>query len=143
MVRHLRVAVGLFLLSATAVQAQDITVESAWSPPTPGLTPVAAGYMTLTNTGTTDDQLISVSARIAKRVELHKTIIDGDRASMQKQESVALPAGATVSFEPGGLHIMFMGLEKPLQEGEHYTLTLQFEQAGSIDIDVTVRAHAE
>ena len=96
------------------------------------------GYLTMTNSGTSDDALIGVLADFP-RVELHTTEFEGDIARMVHVDTIPVPAGETVTLEPGGLHVMFMGLQgNPLTEGDQINATLVFEQAGEVPVTFDV-----
>ena len=99
-----------------------------------------AGYLTITNTGDTDDRLIRVDAGFP-RVMIHETRTENGVATMVHLDGVDLPAGDTVAFAPGGKHIMFMGLAgDPLETGETFAATLTFEKAGTVEITFNVTA---
>jgi periplasmic copper chaperone A len=115
-----------------------IRIVDPWARATAGMATVGAAYMTLENTGATDDRLIEATSPVAAKTELHTHIVDGDIMRMRAVESMELPAGETVELQPGGLHIMLIGLSAPLQMGEHFPLTLTFAEAGAITIDVEV-----
>ena len=86
-----------------------------------------------------EDMLISVQTEIAMAVEMHLSQMAGDHMSMHRQEQVTVPAGETVVFSPGGLHIMLVGLQRDLKPGETFDVKLQFEQAGEKTITVSVK----
>jgi len=85
------------------------------------------------------DVLLSAASDVAEAVELHRTVMDGDVMQMQMQENVPVPAGEDLAFEPGGLHVMLIGLRQDLDPGDSFSLTLAFEQAGEITLQVEVR----
>ena len=96
--------------------------------------------MVLENTGGTDDRLVSASAPIAARVELHTHLDDGNGV-MQMREvegGFAVPAGGRHVLARGGDHVMFMGLTQGLTDGMRVPLTLVFENAGEITVQVPV-----
>ncbi len=99
-----------------------------------------AGYMTVTNNGDTADRIIRAEADFP-RVMLHETTITDGVATMTHLEGVEIPAGATITFEPGGKHVMFMGLNgDPFEVGEEINVKLVFENAGEIDVLFEVEA---
>lgn len=103
----------------------------------------AAGYFSVTNGGDTADSLIAIRSDFPK-TEVHSSETDASGvARMEAVPSVDIPAGATVTLRPGGLHVMFMGLQKPLAVGEHVTATLVFRQAGEIPVDFHVQARGK
>lgn len=71
---------------------------------------------------------------------MHQTLLKGSVMEMRQVDSVGVPAHGDLRFEPGGLHVMLLGLKAPLKEGQHFTLRLQFEHAGAIPADIIVRA---
>ncbi|MEM6589346.1 MAG: copper chaperone PCu(A)C [Pseudomonadota bacterium] len=101
---------------------------------------VGGGYMTITNSGDTDDVLIEVKADFP-RVEIHETVEEDGVAKMNHVGRIDIPAGETVKLKPGGLHVMFMGLEDPLAEGDKIPATLIFENAGEVEVTFNVEAH--
>lgn len=99
----------------------------------------AALYMALSNEGTMADRLIGVETPVAKAASLHESRVDAvGVASMVPLEAVDLPAGETVVLEPGGIHVMLMGLTTPLHEGDMVPATLIFEQAGRVDMQFMI-----
>ncbi|MCW5723132.1 MAG: copper chaperone PCu(A)C, partial [Devosia sp.] len=91
----------------------------------------------------TADRLIAASAPIAKETQIHEMAMEGDVMKMrQLADGIVLPPGETVTLKPGGLHIMFMGLNTSLVEGEIVPVTLTFENAGTITIDMAIGAAA-
>lgn len=127
---------------APSYKAGDLTITTPWSRATPGSARVAGGFFQLLHRGTQPDRLVSAYAPdIAGRVEIHETtLIDGVMRMREKEDGIALPAGATTEFRPGGLHVMFMDLKRPLKEGERFKADLVFEKAGTVPVEFTVRA---
>lgn len=105
--------------------------------------PVAGGFLTLTNTGSEDDRLVSVSTPIAKESQIHEMAMEGDVMKMrQLPDGLPIPAGETVVLQPGGYHLMFMGLNEPVAEGASVPVTLTFEKAGTLTIDLVAAGTA-
>lgn len=101
--------------------------------------PVGGGYLSITNTGDTDDRLVKVTTPIAKEGQIHEMAMQGDVMKMrQLADGLVIPAGETVTLEPGGFHLMFMGLNTPIVEGKPIAVTLEFEHAGSLVVDFAV-----
>ncbi len=104
-----------------------------------GSTTSLAGYLIIKNTGSADDQLLSASADFAGMVMLHKSVVDSNNvATMQEVQSLDIPAGQTVTLQPGGFHIMFMNLKTTPQVGSKIILTLVFQKAGTISVQADV-----
>jgi periplasmic copper chaperone A len=120
--------------------SSGITVQNPWSRQAMDGNNGAA-FMMLTNNSTQDDRLVSATASIAERVELHETIDDNGVMRMVHQpDGFPLPIGATLELKPGGKHIMLIGLNKMLKPGDIYSLTLNFEKADPITLEVSVKA---
>jgi periplasmic copper chaperone A len=124
---------------ADEFKAGSITIEQPWSRATPGGAQVAAGYLTIDNAAAAADQLLSATAEIAGRTEIHQmSMADGVMKMRQAPEGVPVPAGGSVALEPNAYHLMFMDLKKPLKEGEAFAGTLTFEKAGTVDVTFEV-----
>jgi copper(I)-binding protein len=95
--------------------------------------------MVLRNTGNTADKLLKAETDAAKTVETHTTIKEGDVMKMQPVNGFDIPANGQTKLEPGAYHIMLIGLTRNLNAGDKIKLTLYFEKAGQVQLDVTVR----
>jgi copper(I)-binding protein len=125
---------------AAEFKAADISIETPWSRATPGGAKVAAGYLTIKNAGATPDRLVAATADVAEHTEIHQmSMTDGVMKMRQVTEGVPMPAGGTVTLAPNGYHLMFIGLEKPLKEGETFPGALTFEKAGAVAVTFEVR----
>lgn len=106
--------------------------------PAPGAK-AAAAYMAISNDGGSEDRLIGVEIPVAQSALLHQTQVGADGvASMSHVESLTIPADDTVVLEPGGYHIMLMGLTATLTEGQMVPGVLIFERAGRIEVEFMV-----
>lgn len=138
-------ASALMLLSLGSLAEQQTTlgalrIAKAWSNALPPVAKTGAVYVTIANTGTKDERLVAIESSIAARAELHNHSMDDGVMKMRKVEGgVAIAAGDEVVFEPGGLHIMLMGLEEPITSGVVFQVTLTFERAGNVEVPVSVR----
>ena len=118
-----------------------IEIGHPWSRATPPTAESGGGFLAITNTGTTPDRLIAVKSPAADKVEIHEMKMDGNIMRMREVEKgIEIPPGATVELKPGGFHVMFMGLKAPFAKEAKVPLTLVFEKAGSIDVDLMVQA---
>ena len=125
--------------ATTETAAGGITIEEAWARPPAMAGGNGAAYFLIRNDGDTADRLIAVSSPLAM-AEMHESVMaDDGTMTMNPVAGVDVPAGETVAFERGGLHIMFMGVAEPPAVGDTIPLTLTFENAGEITIDVPVR----
>ena len=93
------------------------------------------------NTGATADRLLSASSPAAEAVQVHEMKMEGNVMRMREiAGGLEIPPGATVTLAPGGLHIMMMGLKAPFKQGDKVPVTLVFEKAGKIDVELAVVA---
>jgi periplasmic copper chaperone A len=136
-------AAMLSILSAAAAYAGEIAVDNPFARASAGPAKVGAVFMTLKNSGAADDALVAAESPVAARAELHMHVMDGDVMRMRQVASIDVPAGGTVSLEPGGLHIMLIDLREPLKQGETLPLTLTFAKAGKVTVQVPVKSPAE
>jgi hypothetical protein len=120
----------------------DIVVHQPWARELPPVSHTGAAYLSIHNTGTQADRLLSATSPVAARVEMHSHEHAAGMMRMQQVEAVALPAGQQVDFAPGGLHLMLIDLRRPLAAGQDFTLELNFEHAGSMQVQVEVRKNA-
>lgn len=136
--KKILVLLAAFLLAACGPQGTDLSIGEIWA--RPGLAGGnSAVYFVIENYGV-DDALLSASSDVAEAVELHQTQMEGDQMHMQHMaHGIPVPAGGPTSFEPGGLHVMLIGLKSDLKAGDTFDLTLTFEEAGELTISVTVR----
>ena len=133
-------ALTLTLAACAAPTRAEIRIQEAWVRPAPIAGGNGAGYLTLTNNTGQDDALTGVRADFASAAEIHQTTMTGeDVMQMQPVERIDLPQGETVTLEPGGYHIMLIGIEDPLLPESTVSLTLTFENAGSYTVPFTVR----
>ena len=142
MLKHL-LAITAFALPTLAL-AHDFTVGEIViahpvAKPTIASAMTGAGYFMITNNGAEDDTLLSVEADFP-RVMMHDTAMEDGVATMFHLEGgVVIPSGGSVTFAPGGKHVMFMGLKgDPFEIGEEIPATLTFEKAGTVEINFAV-----
>ena len=145
MIIHRRLALGLSLAAiAFSVNARDykvgaIQIIDPWTRATPPSAPSGGGFLALTNTGATPDRLIAAKSPTAGKVEIHEMKMDGNVMRMREVEKgIEIPPGGTVELKPGGYHIMFMGLKAPFEKDTRVPVTLVFEKAGSVDVELSV-----
>lgn len=125
--------------AGAASASGDVTVRDAWARAMLPGQPAGGGYLTIDNGGTQDDRLLSVSSPAAGRVEVHMMEMKDNVMVMRPIDGdLTVPAGGTVTLEPGGLHIMFMQVRTPFREGTVVPATLEFEKAGRIELQLKV-----
>jgi periplasmic copper chaperone A len=141
------IALGLIvagLLSVAPASAADYTAGSIkigtpWTRITPPSAQVAGGFMTLTNTGTAPDKLLSGASPVSGRIEVHEMSLDGGIMKMRELvQGLEIKPGETVELKPGSFHIMFMDLKEPIKGGSTVKGTLVFEKAGAVEIEYKV-----
>lgn len=134
----------LFAVLSACRNAEDngLRVQSVWGRPSPQGASNAAFYMTVVNDGDVPDVLKSVSAGGCETVELHRSFMDDEgvmRMAPVPDGQIRVPAGERAVLEPGGLHVMCIGLQQPLLMGREVPLTLEFEVAGTIVVGAEIR----
>jgi copper(I)-binding protein len=119
--------------------AGDITVSGGFTRATLANAQVGAGYMTITNAGSAPDRLLAVKSEVSPTVELHNmSVKDGMMTMAEAEGGIEVPARGSVSLAPGGYHVMFIGPNQPFKEGECVALTLTFETAGELAVQLNV-----
>lgn len=116
-----------------------INISQPFSRATLPNAPVGGGFMTIENTGAEADRLVSVTSPASPDVQIHEMAMQGDVMKMRKlSDGLPIGAGETVTLAPGGLHLMFMGLTQRFIEGETVPVTLTFEKAGTVELELPV-----
>jgi hypothetical protein len=125
--------------STVAQQAGPISVTAPWTRAA-GAGGQGAGYMILRNAGTAPDRLVAARTEAARAIELHTMIRDGDVMRMREVPAIELPPEQEVRLQPGGLHLMLIGLAGELRQGAEVPVTLVFERAGELRVLLAVQA---
>jgi periplasmic copper chaperone A len=130
------ILIAFYLASCT--QTQGITIKDAWARPG-----VAGGnsavYFVIENPTGQDVALLSASTEVSTHVELHMSSHDGHGTAMMRPvDLVDIPAQNIVEFKPGGLHVMLIGLVNELNRGDHFLVSLLFDNIGEIEVEVLV-----
>ncbi|MFJ5488746.1 copper chaperone PCu(A)C [Hansschlegelia beijingensis] len=137
-------ALGLLWAGAASAEdykAGDLLISNPWSRATAAGAKVGAGYFTLTNQGSTPDRLVSVSSDFSEKAEMHETTTENGVSRMRPiPGGLEIKPGETIRFEPGGKHLMFLGLRQPLKQGESVKGAVVFQKAGKVDLDFAVKA---
>lgn len=117
-----------------AAEIEGISLHHAWVRPAgPGMR-MSAGYTTIVNESNFDDAIVGVSADFAEAAELHESRQVNGTSSMERVARLEVPAGRTVRLQPGGYHVMLINLTRELEEGDMYTVTFTFEDAGDVAV---------
>jgi len=142
--RLLHLLPGLAGLCLTAVVqagtvADAVQVEGAYARAMPPGQPNSAAFMVLHNTGSATHALVAAESPVAKVVELHTHTMDGGMMRMRQVDKIELPAGQSVQLQPGGLHVMLIGLNHPLAPQEQVPLTLIYDDDSRQTVQAPVR----
>jgi periplasmic copper chaperone A len=138
--------VTALLLLASGARAEDykvgsLTIQQPWARATPGGAKVGAGYLKITNSGAESDRLIGGSTAVAGMLEIHEMSMTNDLMKMKAMpKGIEIKPGATVELKPSSYHLMLMDLKQPLQAGQKFKGTLQFEKAGKVDVEFEVQS---
>jgi copper(I)-binding protein len=128
---------------ADVVTAGSLKISASWARATPKGAAVGGGYMTVTNFGAAPDRLIGGVTDIADRFEIHEMSMSHGVMKMRLlPKGLEIKPGETITFKPGGYHVMFTGLKHQLMQGQHFKATLEFEKAGKVNVDFTVEGLA-
>jgi copper(I)-binding protein len=127
--------------AAAAPQAatETLALQDPAARATPDGAKVAAGYMTIVNSGAEADRVVAASSPRAARMELHEMAMEGDMMTMRPVAAIEIPAGGKAELKPGGLHFMFMEIDAPFKEGDSIPLSLTFEKAGVVETSLPVK----
>jgi len=115
-----------------------LSVAGVWARATPPGASVGGAYFVILNPGS-EDKLLRIDSPVATTAAIHQMSMKGGIMQMRPVESVRVPAHGQVQFTPESLHVMLMGLKQPLVEGQHFPMTLVFQNAGSIHVNVVVK----
>ncbi len=135
-------ALVLTAVHAPASAESGLTVSQAWVRLAPATLAVHGGYFTIVNEGADPQELVAASSASYEEVQIHLSSVTDGVATMQRLESVEIPAGGTVEFRPGGLHLMLMKPKVPLEEGGSVPLTLTFRSGAALDVIAQATAKA-
>lgn len=126
-------------LLALPAFAADIRVEDAWARASLGQARNGAAYMIVHATGAQPDRLVAAASPVAGKVELHNHIMVGNVAQMRPVDAIEIVPGSPTVLQPGGLHVMLLDLRAPLQAGQSFPVTLRFERAGEVQVQIEIR----
>ena len=139
--RHLFAAASAaFLTLGAPLFAEGIMIKDAYARSSTPSSPKGAAFMMLMNHTDSDDRLIAASSDVAGRVELHTHTEDanGVMRMSEIEGGIEIAAGEMHAMKRGGDHVMFMGLNAPLEQGTEITVTLTFEKAGEVEVSIPV-----
>ena len=131
----------LALMACTASTQSGVEITEAWSPAAPPGAAAIAVYARIVMHQ--DDTLLRVSSSKASAAEVHTTLEEGGMMRMRQLDKLDLKRGETVSFQPGGMHLMLMGVSEPLSPGAALDVTFHFANAGDVTVTAEVTAPGE
>ena len=127
--------------SAHEYKAGSLEIKHPWARATPKGAMVAGGYLKIVNTGDAADRLVGGSTPAAGKFEIHEMSMDGGVMKMRPlPKGLEIKPGQTVELKPGSYHLMFVGLKEPFEQGKRVKGTLQFEKAGTVEVEYAVEA---
>ncbi len=134
---------GAVALAAGVAAAHDyefhsLKIDHPFARATPPGARSGGVFLTIENTGTAADRLLSVSSPMAGVAELHEMRIDGGVMRMRAVPAMVVKPGDRLELKPGGYHAMLTELKQPLRVGDRFPLVLAFEKAGSVEVSVWV-----
>ena len=161
-VSKLALALMLLAIALTACGGQSgpgIQVEDVWSRPAKamaemesdqstegdmgqgqGMAGTGAVFMLLVNKGGEADRLVGAKTDVAKVVEIHETVMDGEVMKMQMlPDGLEVAAKSEVLLKPGSYHVMLIGMKQDLNAGDIFSIDLEFEKSGVITVEPEVR----
>jgi periplasmic copper chaperone A len=129
---------GLLVGASASAAEPTITAEKAWARTTTSAATTGVVYLSLADTGPAADRLVGVATPVAVHADMHIMVMEGNIMQMRPVDAVDMKPGERIQFKPSGLHIMLTDLKQPLTRGERFPITLDFEKAGKVDVEVLV-----
>lgn len=126
--------------AAQADQYGDLVISGAWSRASAGMAKAGAAFFMILNEGKVDDRIVSASADVSDKVELHTHLNENGVMKMRQVPHIDVVAGGNTELKPGSFHIMLIGLKAPLKVGTSFPLTVKFAKAGDVVLNVEVKA---
>lgn len=121
-------------------QLRTLYIDHPFARATPPGARSGGVFLSVENKGDSADRLLRVSTPVAGTAELHQMVLDAGVMRMRAIAGLDVKPGDRLVLQPGGYHVMLMNLKQPLQAGENFPLTLSFEKAGSIEVNVVVES---
>lgn len=135
------IALSVNLALAHGYKLGNLEIKHPWAKATVAGQPVAGGFMKIVNNGTEPDRLLTITSSVSDMIQVHEMKVeDGVMKMGEVPDGLEIAPGATVELRPGGLHVMFMGIQAPFKEGESVKAVLTFEKAGTIEVEFKVDA---
>lgn len=129
----------LLLAGISQVYAADVTVSDAYARAVPPGQPNSAAFMVLQNNSKQDRALVNARSNISKVVELHTHKKENGVMRMRRVDRIDVRAGSKTVLQPGGLHVMFIGLKQQLKAGDMVELELEFDDKSRVKLKIPVK----
>jgi len=130
---------ALFMVALPSSAKIMIKISDAWSPPMPASVSVRAGYFTVSNIGKAEVILTHARSPFFEKIEIHQTNNDAGVMSMSALQSVVIPVADTLHFTPSGLHLMMMGLNRPLLDGAEIPIQIFFSNGQFVQFNMQLK----
>jgi len=133
----MRALIVALAFAASPALAQ-VSIDQPWMRATPPGAKVAGGFMTVVNKGASPDRLVGAASPVAERVELHVHVHEAGVMKMKQVPGLDIPADGKFVLKPGGAHLMFFDVKRPIKQGETIPVMLTFEKAGEMKVEYPV-----
>ncbi len=121
----------------------NIIISDAWIGEAPPAASILAAYVTIKNNSAQPVSLVSASAPLFSRIEIHRSVLRNDIVSMERQNRLDIPAGETVVLSPGGYHLMLFDPAKPLGADDAADITLTFDNGHTESVTMAIKRHRD
>lgn len=128
---------AVLLVAAGCGKEGRLAVVDAWARPTPVVADTSAFYVTLSNGGS-EAVIAGARSPVCEATALHDSVLEEGLMEMRQVDSITVLSHTELVMEPGGLHIMCLGLTEPLVEADEVALTLQLEDGSALEVPVSV-----
>lgn len=122
-----------------AASAVNLSINDAWLRATPPGAEVGSGYGELRNAGAKPLRIVKITSPVAASVEVHSMSMEGGVMRMRMLDTVRVPAKGVLTLEPGGQHLMLMGLRQPLVAGQTIPLVFKLADGRTVSVQMPVR----
>ncbi|QEA37761.1 copper chaperone PCu(A)C [Pistricoccus aurantiacus] len=121
-------------------QLDDLHVANPFALPAPPGAHNGAAYVAISVEGDSPATLVGATSPVGDRVEIHDMVMEGDMMKMRRVDKLTVEPGDTLIMRPGGgYHLMLLGLQESLTEGDSFPMTLEFAERGELDVEVKVQ----
>jgi len=137
---YLFILLSILFIFISGCDSSGVKISNAWVREVPEGISTSALYLTIKNNNSENDSLLSVETGIAGSAEIHQTSVNENGISyMKKLDELDIPSSETVSLEPGGTHIMLIGINRKIKDGDEIKAVLRFRNAGNKEVTAVVR----